>query len=233
MRNTARALFFDVGVPVLAVAGLLGVGVVLRWPAWWVSLASILVLLIVEGVLLNFYLRRRNGVSLGADTGTGAPKRRLVATALAALTLVAAVAVAYTHWSVPDRAFETDRSKVVEIASAVAEATATFSPADPTAGIERAASMMVPASAEAFRDNFGRSTADLARRKVSAEAQTISAGLESLVGTGASAVVVMRTSQNAPGQQVRRAVVGLRLSLQKNGDLWQVVDIAPLQRAEG
>ena len=47
MRNAWRVLAFDVAAPLAAIAALLAIGVVLAWPAWWVSLCSVLVLLIV------------------------------------------------------------------------------------------------------------------------------------------------------------------------------------------
>ena len=37
------------------------------WPLWWVSLASVLCLLIVEGVIVNIVLARRDGVTVGTD----------------------------------------------------------------------------------------------------------------------------------------------------------------------
>ncbi|BBY99041.1 hypothetical protein [Mycolicibacterium fallax] len=231
MRNLWRLLAFDLAAPALILAALAGIGVVLDWPTWWVSVASMLGLLVVQGVLVNLYLLRRDGVSVGTDDD--APGLRLAVAGVAAGAAVAAALVAHTHWTVADRTFEADRAAVVSVATEVAEATATFSPAEPTAGIERAAALMVPGSATAFRDNFGRSTADLAKRRITAQAQTVSAGLESLAPDGATAVVVMRTSQTAPGKSASRAVVGLRLSLQPSAEGWRVVDIAPLQRVDG
>ncbi|MCV7059392.1 hypothetical protein H7I76_00610 [Mycolicibacterium vaccae] len=48
MRNLWRMLAFDIAAPLAAIGGLVMVGVVLRWPAWWISACSVLILLIVE-----------------------------------------------------------------------------------------------------------------------------------------------------------------------------------------
>ena len=50
MRNRWRVLAFDILAPVAAVAALVYIGIALAWPLWWVSVCSVLCLLIVEGV---------------------------------------------------------------------------------------------------------------------------------------------------------------------------------------
>jgi MFS superfamily sulfate permease-like transporter len=60
MRNAWRVLAFDVVAPLAAICALLGIGIVLGWPRWWVSACSVLVLLIVEGVMVNVWLLRRD-----------------------------------------------------------------------------------------------------------------------------------------------------------------------------
>ena len=67
MRNVLRVLLFDVVVPIVAIGALLAVGMFLGWPLWWVAVASMLCLLVVEAVLLNAYLVRRDRVSFGTD----------------------------------------------------------------------------------------------------------------------------------------------------------------------
>ena len=62
MRNAWRVLAFDIAAPLAGIAALLAIGYVLTWPAWWVSLCSVLVLLIVEGVAVNIWLLRRDSV---------------------------------------------------------------------------------------------------------------------------------------------------------------------------
>ena len=67
MRNILRVLAFDVAAPLAAIAALLAIGIVLSWPVWWVSASSVLVLLIVEAVVVNFWLLRRDSVTIGTD----------------------------------------------------------------------------------------------------------------------------------------------------------------------
>jgi hypothetical protein len=226
MRNLARVLAFDVAAPLVAVAALLGIGVVLGWPLWWVSVCSMLCLLIAEGMLVNFVLYRRDSVTVGTDDD--GPGLRLAVVGLATVALAVAVVVGYTRWTVPDRDFTRDSAEVVRIATAVSEATATFTPADPTSSIDRAASFMAPDRADAYKIEFGEATADLAKRNVSAQAQTISAGLEALGPSAASVAVIMRGTQSQPGQPPNTAVLALRVGLSKQDGQWQVLDVAPI-----
>jgi len=217
---------FDIAAPLVAIAALVMIGVFLGWPLWWVSVASMLCLLIVQGIIVNFYLMRRDRVTVGTDDD--GPGLRMALMALTAATLVAAVLVGYTQWTVTDRTLTADTAEVVRLATAVSEATATFSPQDPSTSIDRAAALMAPEQAAAFKANFGKSTEDLARKNISAHAQTISAGLEALGPAAASVAVVMRGTQNAPGQPPSQAVLALRISLQKQNGDWRVVDVAPI-----
>jgi len=226
MRNLARVLAFDVAAPLVAVAALLGIGMVLAWPLWWVSVCSMLCLLIVEGMLVNFVLYRRDSVTVGTDDD--GPGLRLAVVGLATLALAVAVVVGYIRWTVPDRDFTRDSAEVVRIATAVSEATATFTPADPNSSIDRAASFMAPERADAYKIEFGKATADLAKRNVSAQAQTISAGLEALGPSAASVAVIMRSTQSQPGQSPNTAVLALRVGLSKQSGQWQVLDVAPI-----
>lgn len=226
MRNLLRVIAFDVVAPLAVIAGLLMIGVMLEWPRWWVAVCSMLCLLVVQAVVVNAVLFRRDSVTLGTDDD--APGLRLAATGLAAATLSAAVAVGYNAWMLPDRAFARDSAEVVRIAGDVSESTATFTPADPNSAIERAAAMMVPESAEAFKAQFGSATADLAKRNVTAEARTVSAGLEALGPSAASVAVLIRGTQSAPGQEPSTAVLGLRVALTKTDNAWKVVDVAPI-----
>ncbi len=225
MRNFVRVLLIDVVVPVAVLVALALMGLFLGWPLWWVAVASMLALLVVEGVLLNLYLVRRDRVSFGTDDD--GPRLRL---ALVGLVTALLVAVGYTRWTVPDRDLRADTGEVVRLATAVSEATATFSPQDPTSSIERAASMMAPEQGAAFRANFGRSTQDLARKNISAQAQTISAGIEALGPAAASVAVVMRGTQQTPGQPPSRAVLALRVTLAKKEGRWLVYDVVPINQ---
>ncbi|MET0704752.1 MAG: hypothetical protein ABWY93_34310 [Mycobacterium sp.] len=226
MRNVWRVLAFDIVGPLAAVAALLMIGVFLGWPIWWVSVCSILCLLIVQSLIVNFVLMRRDRVTIGTDDD--GPALRLAAVALMTAALVAALLVGYTRWTVPDRDMDRDTTEVVRLATAVSEATATFSPQDPTSSIDRAAALMAPDQANAFKANFGKSTEDLARKNISAQAQTISAGVEALGPTAASVAVILRGTQNAPGQQPSRAVLALRVALAKQDGKWLVFDVSPI-----
>lgn len=226
MRNRWRVLAFDIVAPLSAIAALLMIGTFLGWPLWWVAVASMLGLLVVEGVLLNFYLLRRDGVTVGTDDD--GPALRLLLVGLVTVLLAAMVVVGYNRWTLPDRQLRADAEQVVALATAVSEATATFSPADPTSSIDRAAALMAPEQAAAFRANFAKSTEDLARKRVSAQAQTISAGVEALGLTAASVAVVLRGVHTGPGQPPSQAVLALRISLGKQDGRWLVYDVAPI-----
>jgi hypothetical protein len=226
MRNAWRVLAFDIAAPVAATCALLAIGVVLGWPRWWVSTCSVLVLLIVQGVMVNVWLLRRDSVTVGTDDG--APGLRLAVVALCAVAVVSAVLTGYTHWTSPDRRLKADSAEVVRIATGMAEATATFSPQEPTASIDRAAAMMAPEQATAFKDNFTKATADLAHRNVTASASTVEAGVEAIGPSAAAVAVVLRATQNAPGQPPGNAVLALRIALTKQSDHWLVLDVSPI-----
>ncbi|KUI24279.1 hypothetical protein AU196_20505 [Mycobacterium sp. IS-1742] len=226
MRNRLRVLVFDVLVPVAAIAGLLYIGLTLGWPLWWVSVCSVLCLLIVQAVIVNVVLARRDGVTVGTDDD--GPGLRLAVMGLATVAVVAAVALGYQRWTVPDRAFTADSAEVVRIASSVSEATATFSPQSPTASIDRAAAQMVPERAQAFKDEFAGVAKELTSKNVSAQASTVSAGVEAIGPQVASVAVVLRGTQSVPGQPVDNAVLALRVTLSKTDGRWMVDDVTPI-----
>ncbi len=226
MRNVWRVLAFDIAAPVAAIAALLAIGVVLGWPRWWVSACSILVLLIVQGAAVNVWLLRRDSVTLGTDDD--APGLRLAVVALCVVAVVSAVLTGYTHWTLPDRRLKADAAEVVRIATGMAEASATFSPQEPMASIDRAAAMMVPEQASTFKDNFAKATADLARQNITATASTLEAGVEAIGPSAAAVAVVVRATQNAPGQPPSNAVLALRIALSKRSDHWLVLDVSPI-----
>jgi hypothetical protein len=226
MRNAWRVFAFDVAAPLAAIGALLAIGVVLAWPLWWVSACSVLLVLIVEAVMVNVWLAHRDSVTVGTDDD--APGLRFVVVGLCTVAVVAAVLTGYTHWSSPDRRLKADETQVVGIATGMAEATATLSPQQPTASIDRAAAMMVPEQAAAFKDQFTRATADLVRNNVTASASTLSAGVEAIGPSAASVAVVLRATQNAPGQQTSYSVLALRVALTKRSDHWLVLEVAPI-----
>lgn len=226
MRNTLRVLAFDVLAPAAAIAGVVFIGIALGWPLWWVSVCSVLCLLIVQGVIVNVVLMRRDGVTVGTDDD--GPGLRLAVAGLATVALIAGVVVGYLRWTVPDRAFTADSAEVVRIASSVSEATATFTPQSPTASIDRAAAQMVPERAQAFKDEFAGVARELTSRNVSAQASTVSAGVEALGPAAASVAVVLRGTQSVPGEPVDNAVLALRVTLSKADGRWLVEDVTPI-----
>ena len=226
MRNRWRLLAFDILAPAAAIAGLVYIGAGLAWPLWWVSVCSVLCLLVIEGVAVNVALARRDGVTVGTDDD--GPLLRLGVTALAATALVAGVVVGYLNWTVPDRTLRNDTSEVVGIASSVSEASATFTPQNPTASIDRATEMMSPQSAEAFKNEFANVAKDLTSKNVSAQASTVSAGVEAIGPTDASVAVIMRGTQNVPGKAPDTAVLALRITLSKQDGRWLVDDVSPI-----
>jgi hypothetical protein len=226
MRNRLRVLAFDIAAPLAAIAALIYIGIAMAWTLWWVSLASVLCLLIVEGVIVNAVLARRDGVTVGTDDD--GPGLRLAIVGLATVALVVAVAIGYTHWTAPDRSLRNDSTEVVGIASSVAEASATFTPSSPTAAIDRAAELMTPERADRYKNEFAAVAKELASKQVSAQASTISAGVEAIGPQDASVAVIMRGTQNVPGKPADVAVLALRITLSKDGGRWLVDDVTPI-----
>ena len=226
MRNRLRVLAFDVAAPLAAIAGLVYIGIAMGWPLWWVSAASVLCLLIVEGVIVNAVLARRDGVTVGTDDD--GPGLRLAIVSLATVALVAAVAIGYTRWTVPDRNLRNDSAEVAGIASSVAEASATFTPSTPTAAIDRATQLMTADRAQKYKNEFAAVAKQLTAKDVSAQAKTISAGVEAIGPADASVAVIMRGTQNVPGKPADVAVLALRITLSKDGGRWLVDDVTPI-----
>ena len=226
MRNWLRVLAFDIAAPVAAIVALVFVGVVLAWPLWWVSACSVLCLLIIQGVVVNVVLAGRDGVTVGTDDDR--PGLRLGVVAVSTAALLAAVVVGYVRWTAPDRTFDSDRAEVVDIASAVSEATATFAPQDPNAAVDRAARLMTPQRAQRFKNEFAGVVKELTSSKVSGQASTISAGVEALGAQAASVAVVLHSTRNAPGKPVDTTVLALRVTLSKTEGHWLVEDVTQL-----
>ncbi|GBG38006.1 hypothetical protein [Mycobacterium montefiorense] len=226
MRNLWRLLAFDVLAPLATIGALLMIGVITGWPLWWVSACSVLLVLIVQGVGVNFWLLRRDSVSVGTDDE--APGLRLAVVFLCTAALSAAVLTGYTHWTSTDRAFKKDSRDAVQVASGMAEAMASFTPSSPTSSIDRAAAMMVPERADAFKEQYHKSSVDLGQRNVTAQASTLAAGVEAIGPTAASVAVILRVTQNTPGQPPSRAAPALRVALVKRGSDWLVNDVLPI-----
>jgi hypothetical protein len=226
MRNRWRVLAFDILAPVAAVVALVYIGIALAWPLWWVAVCSVLCLLVVEGVVVNFALARRDRVTVGTDDD--GPGLRLAVVAVATVALAAAVFVGYARWTVPDRNLHNDTTEVVGISSSVAEASATFTPQSPTASIDRATEMMSPKAAEAFKNEFVNVAKDLTSKSVSAQASTVSAGVEAIGPDAASVAVILRGTQSVPGKPTDTAVLALRVTLSKDSGRWLVDDVSPI-----
>jgi hypothetical protein len=191
-----------------------------------VSVCSVLGLLIVQAMVVDYVLFRRDGVTIGTDDD--GPGLRLAVVGVATAALAAAVVVGYTHWTVPDRNLTTDTTEVVGIASSVAEASATFTPSDPNASINRAAALMTPERADVYRNEFAAVAKELTSKNISGQAQTVSAGVEAIGPDVASVAVVVRGTQNAPGKPADVAVYALRIALSKVDGGWKVVDVTPI-----
>jgi len=226
MRNRWRVLAFDILAPLAAVAALVFIGIALAWPLWWVSVCSVLCLLIVEGVAVNFVLARRDSVTVGTDDD--GPGLRLAVVAVATVALVAAVVAGYTRWTMPERALRNDTAEVVGIASSISEASATFTPQSPTVSIDRVTAMMSPKSADAFKKEFADVARDLTSRSISANASTVSAGVEAIGPEAASVAVILRATQSAPGKPSDTAVLALRVTLSKSDGRWLADDVSPI-----
>ena len=226
MKYAWRILAFDVAPPLAAIAALVYIGITLAWPLWWVSVCSVLCLLIVQGMIVNFVLARRDGVTVGTDDD--GPGLRLAVIGLATAALAAAALVGFTRWTVPDRNLHDDSAEVLGIASSVSEASATFTPQSPTASIDRAAALMAPERAQAFKSEFAGIAKELASKNVSAQASTISAGVEAIGPQAASVAVIMRGTQSVPGKPPDNAVLALRVTLSKDSGHWLVDDVTPI-----
>ena len=226
MRNRLRVLAVDVLAPLAAVAALVYVGLALAWPLWWVSLCSVLCLLVVQGVIVNAVLFRKDGVTVGTDDE--GPGLRLGVVAIAAAALVGAVAVGYLQWTVPERDLRTASVEVVNIASSAAEAYATFTPASPTVSRDRLVSMMTADGAQRTGAEFDAVSQEYTGRNISVSASTVSAGVEAVGPDDALVAVVMRGTQSVPGKPQTVVALPLRVALTREGDRWLVADLSPI-----
>jgi hypothetical protein len=226
MRNRFRVLAFDVLAPLGAILALVYVGIALAWPLWWVSVCSVLCLLIVQGVVINTVLFRRDGVTVGTDDD--GPGLRLAVVGLTSIALAAAVVVGYTRWTAPAADMHRDMTEVVGIASSAAEASATFTPQSPSANFDRLTALMTSRGADGFRGEFDAMSKDLTSKGLTVQASTVSAGVEAIGPEAAVVAVIMRGTQNAPGRQPASVPLPLRVSLLKQDGRWLVDDLSPI-----
>jgi hypothetical protein len=87
---------------------------------------------------------------------------------------------------------------------------------------------MSPKSAEAFKSEFAKAAEDLTSKNISAQASTVSAGIEAIGPDAASVAVILRAIQNAPGKPTDTAVLALRVQLSKSDGHWLVDDVSPI-----
>jgi hypothetical protein len=230
MRNAWRLFAFDVAAPLAGMAALLTIGYVLDWRVWWVAVCAVLCTLIVEGMVINFVLFRRDRVTVGTDDD--GPGLRFAVVALTTAAMVAAVLVAYMQWTLPGRELNSDMDDVVHTAVKFAESTMTYSPAEPIASIDRAADMMEPEDAQKFKAVYEPEAKKQAAQNISALAQTISAGINPPMSKDTAIVaVVMRATRQQPGKPQERATIGVQVALTKKDGRWRVVDLIPLSPA--
>lgn len=225
-RNGLRVLAFDLLAPLGAIVALVYLGIALAWPLWWVSVCSVLCLLIVQAVVVNGVLYRRDGVTVGTDDD--GPVLRFAVVAVATTALATAVVVGYTQWTAPDAALHRDSAEVVDIASSAAEASATFTPASPNANFDRLTAMMTKRGADGFRGEFDAMAKDLTTKSLSVQASTVSAGVEAIGPKDAIVAVVMRGTQNAPGKPPTTVALPLRVSLLNEDGRWLVDALSPI-----
>lgn len=226
-RNGLRVLAFDVLAPLVTVAALVYIGLALAWPPWWVSLCSVLSLLIVQGVVVNAVLYRRDGVTLGTDDE--GPGLRLGVVALTAVAAVTAVVVGYLQWTVPQRALRTASTDVVGIASSAAEAYATFSAQSPTTSRERLIPLMTIDGAQRYSAELDAVAKDYGSKNISVSATTVTAGVEAIGPQDAIVDVVMRGTQSVPGKPPTVVPLPLRVGLTKDdAGRWLVTDLSPI-----
>lgn len=231
MRNALRVAAFDVVAPLVAIAALLMIGVALDWPLWWVSLCSILALLIVQGMVVNFALARRDKVTMGTDDE--GPGLRLAVVGLTTVALAVAATVTYTHWTVPERERSAGMAQVVQVAAGFAESAMTFNPQDPMGSVNKAADLMDPERGAKFKDASSKAVTAEAAKNISTRALTVSAGVEAISAEEASVAVVMRATRNVPGQDQDNAVIALRVVLSNSTGQWRVLDFTPISPPVG
>jgi uncharacterized membrane protein YraQ (UPF0718 family) len=227
VRNAWRVFAFDVAAPLVGVAALLTIGYVLDWRVWWVAVSAVFCTLIVEGMVVNFVLFRRDRVTVGTDDD--GPGLRLAVVALTTAVTVAAVLVGYVQWTLPDRELNSDMDNVVNTAVKFAESTMSYSPADPIGSIDRAAGMMAPEDAQKYKALYEPEAKKQAAQNISVAAQTISAGVNPPMSADTAIVaVVMRATRQQPGKPQQQVTIGVQVALSKKDGEWRVVDLVPL-----
>jgi ABC-type transporter MlaC component len=90
---------------------------------------------------------------------------------------------------------------------------------------------MEPEQAEKFKASYGKEAANQAAQNISAQAQTISAGVNAISSDSAIVAVVMRATRQEPGKPQGRVIVGVQVALSKADGEWRVLDLIPISPA--
>lgn len=227
-RNLVRVILFDILAPLVTVLAIVELGVILRWPTWWVVVCTASCLLIAQGVAVNVYLARRDSVTVGTDDD--GPALRTGITALATASVLAVAIVGYRHWTVPDREGNADRAAVTDVVSTVAEAVVNFTPGSPDTYVHKATEHMTEGQKQSFTRDFDRATAELKAKGISQQGEIISVGIEALGPEDAVTAALVRRTSVAAKTQPEESVLALRLTLTKRDGRWLVDNIAPIDR---
>lgn len=227
-RNMLRVIFFDLLAPLASVLAIVELGVILRWPIWWVVVCTASCVLIAQGLAVNAYLARRDSVTVGTDDDGPALRTGIVALTTACVLAVAVVG--YRHWTVPDRDGNADRAAVTEVVATVAAAVVNFAPGSPDTYVRKATEHMTEGQKQSFTRDFDRATAELKAKGISQQGEIVSVGIEALGPEDAVAATLVRRTSVAAKAQPEQSVLALRLTLTKRDGRWLVDNIAPIDR---
>lgn len=227
-RNTVRVIIFDLLAPLVTMLAIVELGVILRWPTWWVVVCTASCLLIAQGLAVNAYLARRDSVTVGTDDDGPALRTGIVA--LATISVLAVAVVGYRHWTVPDRAGNADRAAVTDVVATVAEAVVNFAPGSPDSYVRKATEHMTEGQRQSFTRDFDRATAELKAKGISQQGEIISVGIEALGPEDAVTATLVRRTSVAAKARPEESVLALRMTLAKRDGRWLVDNIAPIDR---
>ncbi|GLE59082.1 hypothetical protein BKG69_13805 [Mycobacteroides chelonae] len=227
-RNTVRVIIFDLLAPLVTMLAIVELGVILRWPTWWVVVCTASCLLIAQGLAVNAYLARRDSVTVGTDDDGPALRTGIVA--LATISVLAVAVVGYRHWTVPDREGNADRAAVTDVVATVAGAVVNFAPGSPDSYVRKATEHMTEGQRQSFTRDFDRATAELKAKGISQQGEIISVGIEALGPEDAVTATLVRRTSVAAKAQPEESVLALRMTLAKRDGRWLVDNIAPIDR---
>ncbi|WP_078344340.1 hypothetical protein [Mycobacteroides chelonae] len=227
-RNAVRVIIFDLLAPLVTMLAIVELGVILRWPTWWVVVCTASCLLIAQGLAVNAYLARRDSVTVGTDDDGPALRTGIVA--LTTISVLAVAVVGYRHWTVPDREGNADRAAVTDVVATVAGAVVNFAPGSPDSYVRKATEHMTEGQRQSFTRDFDRATAELKAKGISQQGEIISVGIEALGPEDAVTATLVRRTSIAAKAQPEESVLALRMTLAKRDGRWLVDNIAPIDR---